>query len=181
MSGTAGIADFPDGGTLDGAEVRWSTVLRPYRSANHTPLMLIAAVLIGGTFVGSVALSAIGAWPVFVFLGVDLLLLYGAIRLNLKRARAYERLTLTEKELRIERVDPLGRHRQWSVPPHWLRVTVVTADDGQMPCIELHTHGRVWTIAAFLHPGEQTKLAGDIRAALAQLKAPPGDQRSFAE
>lgn len=172
-------SDAPANGTLDGASVRWSTVLRPHRSANHTPLMLIAVVLIGGTIIGSVALSAIGAWPVFVFLGFDLLLLYLAVRLNLRRARAFERLTLTDEELRIERVDPWGRHRQWSVPPHWLRVVVVGAEDGLTPCVELHTHGRVWTIATFLHPTEQETLAGDIRTAVAGLKTLPGDQRSF--
>lgn len=164
----------------DAAPVRWTTTVRPYRSMNHTPLMLIAVMLGGSSIVAAVAFSAVGAWPVFGFLGLDVLLLYAAIRLNLKRAGQLERFTLTDEELLIERVDPWGRHRQWSVPPHWLRVRVAKPVRSQ-PQVELHTHGRMWVIAKFLHPAQQAELADAIRDAVAQLKAPPGDRRSFTD
>jgi uncharacterized membrane protein len=161
-----------------GPPVRWSAVLHPYRSADRTPLLLVAALVGGACFVAGVAFSAMGAWPVFGFLGLDVVLLIVAIRLNLRRAREREALTLTDDELLIDRVDHWGHHRQWSVPAHWLRV-VVNEGKNVQPKLELHTHGRVWTIAKFLRPEEKYALADDIRRAVAELGAPPGDQRSF--
>ena len=157
------------------ARVRWSTVLQPYRSADRVPLLLIGALVGGACFITGVAFSTMGAWPIFGFLGLDVLLLIAALRLNLLRAREREALTLTDTELLIDRVDPWGRHRQWSVPPYWLRV-VVRETPATQPALELHTHGRIWTIAKFLRPEEKYALADDIRRAVADLKAPPSDQ-----
>ena len=41
----------------------------------------------------------IGAWPVFGFLGLDVLLIYIAFRANFRAARAYEEVTVTATEL----------------------------------------------------------------------------------
>lgn len=164
--------------TIDPASVRWSTVLKPYRSTDHTPVFLIFALVAGTFFVAGVAFSAMGAWPVFGFLGLDIVALFAALRLNQKRATAREALTLTDSELLIDRVDHWGRHRQWSVPPHWLKVEVAESDRSQ-PRLELRTHGRIWTIAKFLHADEKKRLAAEIRLALGRLGPPPEDLRSF--
>lgn len=162
----------------DDARIHWSTVLKPYRSADKTPLILIFALVGGSCFVAGISFSAMGAWPVFGFLGLDLVLLYVALQLNAKRAAEREVLTLTDQALLIDRVDHWGRHRQWSVPPHWLKVRL-TEPNRHQPRLELHTHGRIWTIAKFLHQEEKEKLAADIRTALKKLGPPPEDLRSF--
>lgn len=64
----------------------------------------------------------IGAWIVVPFLLVDLGLLIWAFRASRAASRASERLTLEGEELRIERTDPQGHRRQWTLPRSWTRV-----------------------------------------------------------
>ncbi len=48
----------------------------------------------------------LGAWPVFGFLGLDVLLVYVAFRANFRAARAYEEVTVTSSELTVRKVNP---------------------------------------------------------------------------
>ena len=49
----------------------------------------------------------IGAWPVFGFFGLDVLLLYWAFRLNYRHAEAYEQVTVTPSALKVRKVSHL--------------------------------------------------------------------------
>ena len=50
-----------------------------------------------------------GAWPVIGFMGLDVALVYIALRLNFRSARATEIISLTRDQLTIRRVDAHGR------------------------------------------------------------------------
>ena len=57
---------------------------------------LIFMLCIGGlSFVSGMMFLLLGAWPVFGFLGLDVLLVYWAFRANYRAARAYEEVTVT--------------------------------------------------------------------------------------
>src|SRR6266566_1979751 len=61
-------------------------------------------------------------WPVFGFLGLDVLLVYWAFRVNYRSARAYEVVTVTPTELTVRKVSYHGRVRQWTLNPVWVRL-----------------------------------------------------------
>ena len=72
------------------------TVL-PYRSLSRKGfrnLMLVVATIF---FTIGVFFWYIGAWPVFGFLGLDVVLLYYAFRMNYKSGEVFENLRLLKK------------------------------------------------------------------------------------
>ena len=65
------------------------------------------------------------------FLGLDVLLVYLAFRLNFSAAKAYEEVTVTPSELRVRKVSHLGRAREWVLNPLWVKLDrVVHAEFG---------------------------------------------------
>ncbi|MBM3583989.1 MAG: DUF2244 domain-containing protein [Alphaproteobacteria bacterium] len=151
----------------------FDAVLRPHRSL--TPLGL--RLLVGAFGVACAALGVgfwlIGAWPVAGFFGLDVALLYGALKLSMLSARRTERLRLTEHELVVRRVDPWGRVDDVRIaPPHWLRVEIddPVRHDSQL---RLVSHGRGVTVGGFLMSSERGDLARTLRAALRRLVQSP--------
>src|SRR4029077_19840909 len=73
----------------------FSAVLTPHRSLGPTGFLIFMAVLGGMSFVSGMVFLIAGAWPVFGFFGLDVLLVYWAFRANYRSARAYEVVTVT--------------------------------------------------------------------------------------
>ncbi len=61
--------------------------LRPHRSLTRRGLALVLALAAIPGFVMAIVFMSLGAWPVSGFLGLDVVLLYGAFRLNNRAAR----------------------------------------------------------------------------------------------
>ena len=145
--------------------------LFPHRSlpigAFRLLIGLFAAICVAVGF----AFYLVGAWPVIGFLGLDVLLLYAAFKLNYRQARLRERLQLSEDTLLVRRIDPARRERVWRFQPYWLRVIMPDPDRSDSQLI-LASHGRQVTIGAFLPPDERFAVAAALRSALAALKDP---------
>ena len=119
-------------------------------------------------FCAGVVFVLAGAWPVFGFLGIDVLLVYLAFKLNYWNARRFETIQLTNKILTVERVAPSGKRENWHLQPYWLQVEL---DDNPAPGgrLILRSHGRVLEIGSFLTAGEKINLAQTLRGELAAL------------
>ena len=59
----------------------------------------------------------LGAWPVFGFFGLDVLLVYSPFRANFREARAYEEVTVTPSELTVRKVSHRGGVGEWTLNP----------------------------------------------------------------
>lgn len=151
--------------------VLYSAVLRPHRSAGIRCARLVAgifAILMAAT--GTVFVLA-GAWPILPFLGLEIVLLYTALRYNQRAGNAEEAINLTRRALTVRRTDHWGKQSSVSFPPDWLQVNLLPlpGDDNRL---ELRSHGRSLAIAGFLSPDEREALAMTLRLALRRL-APP--------
>ena len=144
-------------------------VVYPHRSLGPTGFLVLMAVLCGCSFAVGLAFFLSGAWPVVGFLGVDVLLVYLAFRLNYRAARAYETVRLTPGALEVTKVDPRGRGRRISFQPYWLAVHM---DDPprRHSRLTLRSHGRWLEIGGFLTPEEKLDLARALRRALADAR-----------
>ena len=147
----------------------FDAVLTPHRSL--TPLGL--RVLVGAFGLVCTAFGVgfwlLGAWPVAGFFGLDVALLYGALKLSFFSARRTERLRLTAEDLTLRRVDPWGKMEDVRfAPPHWLRVEIDDPPRHESQ-LRLTSHGRAVTVGGFLMPTERVALARALRAALARL------------
>lgn len=101
----------------------FSAILTPHRSLGATGFLILMLCLGAASFATGVVFVLLGAWPVFGFLGLDVLLVYLAFRINYRSARAYEEVTVTASELTVRKVSPRGRVREeWTANPLWVRL-----------------------------------------------------------
>lgn len=112
----------------------------------------------------------VGAWPVMPFLGLEVLLIYGALRLNHHTDNTEEAISLTERALTVRRVNHWGRRTDVSFRPDWLQVNLAEPPDRRTP-LELRSHGRSTVVGSFLLPEERLDLARSLRKELSRLTA----------
>lgn len=144
--------------------------LRPNRSLGGRGFVLLMSALAALSFVAGVVFISVGAWPIFGFLGLDVLLIWLAFRASYRSGRLAETVRLTDDALEVRRIDAYGRGRAWRVPPTWLRVEVSNA--GEHDCrVTLRSHGETFVLGTFLAPEERKDLADALRAALARQRA----------
>jgi uncharacterized membrane protein len=155
-----------DGGVL------FDAILTPHRSLSPRGFLVLMGTLSLISFAGGLFFFLVGAWPVVGFLGLDVLLVYIAFRINYRRARMYETLHLTREALTVRRVDHRGGETHWRFAPTWLQVLL---DDppARGSRLTLRSHGRSLAIGGFLTPEERRGLADALRAALAEARSVP--------
>lgn len=147
-----------------------NAVLSPSRSLGPAGFRILMAVVGGFCLAAGLAFAAAGAWPVFGFLGLDVLLVWLAFRASYRSGRTRETIRLDRDALRVSRTDPDGRTRSWSFQPSWLRVDLDDpVEHGSQ--IRLSSHGRILVVGSFLAPEERADLARAIREGIARWRA----------
>ena len=89
--------------------------------------MLLMAFLSVISFAAGVAFLMMGAWPVFGFFGLDVLAIYCAFKINFRRARAREEISVTPSELRLRRISHRGHVVEWVLNPLWVQLDQISA------------------------------------------------------
>ena len=151
----------------------FSAVLTPHRSLSPTGFLIFMVVLGGLSFVTGMVFLIAGAWPVFGFFGLDVLLVYWAFKLNYRSARAYEQVTVTPSELTLRKVSHHGRVREWTLNPVWVRLHRDMHEEFGLQRLFLVSQGRQLTIAGFLPPQEKESFAHALSGALAEARRGP--------
>jgi uncharacterized membrane protein len=151
----------------------FSAIITPHRSLGSTGFLVLMLCIGGVSFVAGVMFLLIGAWPVFGFLGLDVLLIYWAFRINYRAARAYEEVTVTTSELTVRKVSHRGSVREWTLNPLWVRLERVAHEEFGIERLFLVSHGRRLSIAACLGPDEKASFAGALSTALSEAKRGP--------
>ena len=80
-------------------------------------------------------------------------------------ARRSETLTLTDRELIVDRIAPDGEREQHRLDAYWLKV-----DQGER--LVVTSRGNRVVIGRFLSPGEREEVGEQLKAALADLRSP---------
>jgi uncharacterized membrane protein len=151
----------------------FSAILTPHRSLSPTGFLIFMLVLGGLSFASGVSFLLMGAWPVFGFFGLDVLLVYWAFRINYRAARAYEEVTVTACELRLRKVSHHGRASTWTLNPLWVRLDQDEHEEYGIERLFLVTQGRRVSIGGCLGPAEKASFARALRAALGEAKRGP--------
>ncbi len=159
--------------TSDNTELEptiFSAVITPHRSLPRAGFLILMSVFGGASFVSGIAFLMMGAWPIFGFFGLDVLLLYLAFRLNYRHAAAYEVVTVTPVALTVRKVSHRGRAREWVLNPLWVRLEKIVHEEFGIERLLLVSRGRQLAIANFLGPDEKANFAAEFGAALAEAK-----------
>jgi uncharacterized membrane protein len=151
----------------------FSALLTPHRSLNRTGFLVLMGFLSVVSFVAGVAFWLMGAWPVFGFFGLDVLLIYWAFKVNFRRAKATEEISVTSSELRVRRVSHRGHVVEWVLNPLWVQLDQKIHAEFGIEELHLVSRGRRVSVASFLGPDEKASFAKALLAALQAAKRGP--------
>lgn len=149
----------------------FSAVLTPYRSLGPNGFLILMVCLGAVSFIAGLLFLMIGAWPVFGFFGLDVLLIWYAFRRNYASARAYEEVVLSRHEILVRKVGPGKRCQEYRFNPFWVRLAVTKLEDEGVTKLSLHSRGDTISLGDFLNPEDRTSFAGALSAALATAKS----------
>jgi len=153
----------------EGQKPQFSVVLTPHRSLGPRGFLVFMATVGAVSFGTGLLFYLMGAWPVVGFLGLDVLLIYVAFKLNFRALSVYETVDLSPETLTVTRVDPKGREQSWSFNPYWVRLRV---DErvGRASELSIASHGKRLVFASFLTDPEREDLAAALNTALSEAR-----------
>jgi uncharacterized membrane protein len=151
----------------------FSAIITPHRSLSPRGFLVLMLCLGALSFASGIVFVSIGAWPVFGFFGLDVLLVYFAFRANFRAARAYEEVTVTASELTVRKVSQRGGVREWTLNPVWVQLERIVHEEFGIQRLLLVSRGRRLAIANFLAPHERESFARALSAALGEAKRGP--------
>lgn len=148
----------------------FEAVITPHRSLPNLGFLVLMIAVGAVSFIAGTFFLVLGAWPVFGFFGLDVLLIYWAFRINYARAAAYELVRVTPTELRVRQVTHRGRVREWVLNPVWVRLEKLTHEEYGVERIFLVSRGKQLPIGNFLGPDEKASFAEALNKALGEAK-----------
>jgi uncharacterized membrane protein len=148
----------------------FSAVITPHRSLGRNGFWILIGAYGAVSFIAGIAFLIMGAWPVFGFLGLDVLLLYWAFKLNYRSAAAYEEVLVTPTALTVRKVSHHGKVREWVLNPLWVKLDKVVHEEFGIERLFLVARGKELAIASFLGPDEKATFAKALGNAIADAK-----------
>jgi uncharacterized membrane protein len=150
--------------------VLFSATLQPHRSLSPEGFKWLIRAVVAANLVIGLPMYLLGAWPVMGFMGLDVWLLWTLFQRSYVDGRRRETLTMTDRELIVERRSPDGEREEHRLDAYWLRV-----EAGER--LALVSRGNRVVVGRFLSPDERDSLADQLRAALAAMRSPRHDHR----
>jgi uncharacterized membrane protein len=149
-------------------------VVKPHRSLSTKAMALVICFMLLGSLTVTSLMVLLGAWPVIGFNGADVALAIFLLWLNMRAARAVERIILHADSLEISRTDLRGRQQHLTLAPYWLNV-VLEERHGTVPKLLLTTRDSTTEIARQLGESEKRNLAAALAKALTSWRNPSFD------
>jgi uncharacterized membrane protein len=148
----------------------FSAIITPHRSLSATGFLIFMLCIGSLSFAAGVTFLLLGAWPVFGFFGLDVLLVYWAFRVNYRSGRAYEEVTVRPSELTVRKVSHHGKVLEYTLNPVWVKLDRVAHEEFGIERLALVSHGRRLPIASFLGPDEKASFARALSSALGEAR-----------
>lgn len=151
----------------------FSALLTPHRSLNRTGFLAVMLFLSVVSFVTGIVFLLMGAWPVFGFFGLDVLVIWWAFKVNFRTAKASEEILVTATELRVRRTSHRGHVAEWVLNPLWVRLEQEADEEFGIERLYLVSRGNRVSIGRFLGPEEKASFAKALMAALHAARRGP--------
>lgn len=148
----------------------FQALLTPHRSLGRRGFAILMGALLFGWLVTGVIFLSRGAWPVFGFFGLDVLLVYVCFRLNYRAARAREEVSVSRTSIDIKKTAPSGRWQAHHFNPFWAKFSVARHDEIGITGMAVEGQGQTVPIGSFLNPDDRESFARAFGDALATAK-----------
>ncbi|MET3355997.1 UNVERIFIED_ORG: putative membrane protein [Xanthobacter viscosus] len=150
--------------------VVYAVTLAPHRSLTPRGFRMVMMGVGGVSLVTGLGFLAMGAWPIFGFFGLDVLLIYIAFRASFRSARAREHILVTPSVIEVRREPARGRRTITRLNPFWTRLTREDDEDHGTLDVALVSGPRTVPVGRFLGPDQKAELATDLSHALSVVK-----------
>lgn len=146
----------------------WVAVLTPHRSLSKQGFITVTALIAGINFAVGLLFMLNGAWPVAGFAGLDVVIMWWAFRANFAAGRKLERISITEHELILDRLEDGKPPEQQRFVRRWVRVDLEEDRERELVgALRLVSGNTRATIGNFLAQEERKTLAMALRRELA--------------
>ena len=108
-----------------------------------------------------------GAWPVFGFFGLDVLLVYIFFKINFKSGKKKERILLTSNQLIIEFYESQKIVKTYFLNPNWLEINLIQLKN-QTSKLQISSINKTIIIGSFLRYQEKKQVIKSLQKVLKQ-------------
>jgi uncharacterized membrane protein len=140
-------------------------VITPHRSMSSKGFIILIGVLTGINAVSAAFFVMLGAGPVPIFLGLDLVAIIVAFSVSSRAARHHERIRVTAREVRVSLASPRGEETVWVSPTAFTRLALV-GDAGDADYVRLRLSDRELRVARDLSRPERQAFAKALDTAI---------------
>ncbi len=153
--------------------VLYQAVLHPHRSLTLKGVRLVVVLVACASIVASIPFLVMGFWPVAGFYGLDVALLWFALRTNVTEAQGYEEVRVSPLELLLRKVPVRGVPAEFRFNPVWTRLHRFEHHEFGVQHLSLVSRGQSVSVGHFLSPDEKANLHDGLSAALATARRGP--------
>ncbi|MEM1377150.1 MAG: DUF2244 domain-containing protein [Pseudomonadota bacterium] len=152
------------------AHTEFSAILVPHRSMTAGGFAALMTVFIGLCASNAAFYYFLGAWPVAIFMAIDVIILYVAIKLSYRAGRRTEEVLLDRGSLTVRKTEPNGKRREHTFKTIFARFHVDRDDEFGITRMQIRGEGVTSTIGSFLNPDDKESFANAFQQALATAK-----------
>jgi len=150
--------------------VLYARTLAPHRSLSRKARQILGQVIIALILLGSLRAITLGAWPVAIFLALELGLLVLAGRVIGRFQQMREHIALTPTQLIITTEAGGITKNRVVLEPYWAKISLKDRDTSAGH-ITISTHAGAIAIASFLTDQQRYDLAKDLESVLQSWRA----------
>lgn len=144
--------------------------LVPYRSLSINGFIFLMLFVGATCFLSGVMFLVMGAWPVFIFMALDVLVIWFAFKINYRAGRIKERVYVGRDELKVEHYDAKGRMVAHIFNPFWTRFEISRHELIGITDMRLKSREQTLSIGSFLNPDDRESFAHAFSNAIADAK-----------
>lgn len=140
------------------SSVHCSITARPNCSLSLKGTLCVFFLISLVTFILAIGFLLIGAWPILLFSGAELLAIGYCFYDVVRHASDYERLTLDDDKVVIETHES-GKDKRLELSGYWLRIVLDCLPNGYCRHLILRSHGRDVEFGRYISSDERLNLA----------------------
>ena len=117
------------------------------------------------SFIAGITFMLKGAWPVFGFFGLDVLLVYVFFKINFRSGRKKEIIILTKNKLIIEFYDEKKFLKRHYLDPNWIKINLIKIKN-EISKLKITSKNKSIVIGSFLRHEEKIDVVKSLEKAL---------------
>lgn len=145
-------------------------VIAPNRSMGGMGFKVVLGLLGGMAAVVSIFFFAIGAWPAPLFLGLDVVLVYVALKASFRALNRRERLRVSAETVEVIEESEGKSRTVWSSPTAFTNVDLEALGEHEMS-VRLRLSNKRHSVGKALSPPEREALGQALREAIMEARA----------